>query len=222
MKLKKYKKKKLSNFLEINLLIIILSFGLSLFIIGELSKKSEEILLPMAKAKLEKAISQVINYAISDVDGQEFYTLDKFDGEIKMINYNAVEVTKILNKITWSIEDNLYDIENNESKLKSFSDGGIYGEIPLGVIFDNVFLNNLGPKIKLKFLFSGSIISRLETEVKPYGINNAYLEMRVRVSVTGRIILPFVSEEVTIENLYPVSINVVSGSVPNGYISSYK
>ena len=83
-------------------------------------------------------------------------------------------------------------------------------------------LSNIGPKIKLKYLFLNSIISKVETEVKPYGINNAYLEMRVNISVTGRIILPFVSEEVTINNVVPLSINIVSGKVPDAYISSYK
>ena len=126
-----------------------------------------------------------------------------------MINYNNKEVVKLLDNITFNIED---ELKNRE----------IYGEIPFGVIFNNAMLSNLGPIIKLKFLFISSVISKIETEVKPYGINNAYLEIRVNISVTGRIILPFVSEEVTINNVIPITISIVSGKVPEAYISSYK
>ena len=68
----------------------------------------------------------------------------------------------------------------------------------------------------------GDVTSNIETEVKPYGINNAYIEMRISLTVTARIVLPFVSEKVVISNVIPISMNVVQGTVPEAYISSYK
>ena len=90
------------------------------------------------------------------------------------------------------------------------------------VVFGNSLLSNIGPKIKIRLSLLGDITSNIETEVKPYGINNAYIEMRIYLEVTARIILPFVSEKVVISNVIPISMNVVQGSVPDGYIYSYK
>jgi len=222
MKLKKYKKHKLSSYFSINLLIIVLSFISSFILIAEFSRRSEKILLPLAKLKLEKAISFVINHATDNFNNSnELYTIDVTNNEINMINYNTVEVVKLLDQITFNIEDDLRAIETGYSRFPAFSNG-FYGEIPFGIIFNNTFLNNLGPPIKLKFNFLGSIISEIKTEVKPYGINNAILELRISVTVNGQIILPFISEEVSISNTIPISINVVQGTVPEAYISSYK
>ena len=203
-------KQKRISLLTYNLIIISIAFIISLFLIAYFSKQSEIILLPYAKSKIEQIVSSVINHSTENIDYKNnLYNLDIKDNEIKMINYNNKEVVKLLDNITFNIED---ELKNRE----------IYGEIPFGVIFNNAMLSNLGPIIKLKFLFISSVISKIETEVKPYGINNAYLEMRVNISVTGRIILPFVSEEVTINNVIPITISIVSGKVPEAYISSYK
>ena len=222
MKLKRLKKHKLSTFFSLNLLILVSAFICSFFLLAEFANRSEKYLLPLAKLQLDKAISFVINHATDNFDNtNDLYSLDITNNEIKMINYNTIEVVKLLDQITFNIEQDLRDIENNQSRFSEFSHG-FYGEIPFGLIFNNVLLSNLGPKIHLKFKFLGSIISEVETEAKPYGINNAILEMRIKVTVNGQIILPFVSEEVTISNVIPISLNVVEGNVPQGYISSYK
>jgi len=222
MKLKKYKKTKLSTYISINLSIIIFSFICATLLIAILSQRSHQILLPYAKLQLEKAISFVINHATDNIDAsKELYSLDITNNEIKMLNYNTVEVVKLLDQITFNIEDDLRAIETGHSRFPEFANG-FYGEIPFGLIFDNVFFNNLGPTIKLKFKFLGSIVSEVTTEVKPYGINNALLELHVSITVDGQILIPFVSEPVSINNTIPISINVVQGTVPQGYITTYK
>lgn len=222
MKLKKYKKRKIGRIFTINLTILIFSLIISLMIISYFSKKSEKILLPLSKIKIEKSISFVINHATENIEfNNDLYQIDSENNEIKMINYNTKSVINMLDKLTFNIEEELREIENGNSKFQEFKDG-FYGEIPFGVIFDNLMLANIGPKIKLKFLFLGSVVSNVETEVKPYGINNAYIEMRVNLTVNGRILLPFVSEEVAISNVIPIQINIIEGKVPEAYLSTYK
>lgn len=222
MKLKSRKKHCLTTFFSLNLIIVVSAFICSCILINIFAKRSEKYLLPLAKLKLDKAISFVINHSTDNFDNtNKLYQLDIYNNEIKMINYNPTEVVKLLDTITFNIENDLRDIENNRSRFPDFSQG-FFSDIPFGLIFNNVLLANLDPKIKLKFNFLGSIIGEVETEAKPYGINNAILEMRIKVTVTGQIILPFVSEEVTISNVIPISVNIVQGNVPSGYISSYK
>ena len=100
--------------------------------------------------------------------------------------------------------------------------GGVIAEIPFGAIFGNSMLSNIGPKIKIRMKMLGDIVSNVETEIKPYGINNAYVEMRIFLEVNARIVLPFVSEKVVISNVIPISMNIVQGNIPDGYIYSYK
>lgn len=216
-----YNNMTMKKILSINLIIIIISSVFSFLLIEYFSKESEKILMPLAKIKVEKIISTIINHATDNLEHKNLYTLDIDNEEIKMINYNNKEVVKLLDAITFSIEENLKAVEENKSNL-SVTKNILNEEIPFGIIFNNTFLSNLGPKIKIKFHFNGNIVSKVETEIKPYGINNAYVEMRIYVSVNGRIILPFVSEEVTIQNVIPISINIVSGRVPEAYITSYK
>ena len=155
------------------------------------------------------------------------YVINKNDDEeIKMITYNSFEVTKLINEVTSNIENKIRMIENNEMDYYGNSgfetSAGVIAEIPFGIIFDNPLLANIGPKIKIRLNVLGDIMSNIETEVKPYGINNAYVEVRIKLEVTARIVLPFATEKIAISNVIPLSMNIVQGTVPDGYIYSYK
>lgn len=227
MKLKKYKKKKISSFISLGIIIIVFSLFFSLMIIDYLAKKVNEILYPMAESQTRKVVTMMINASCDNVViGDNLYSINKDNNdEIKMITYNSFEVTKLINEVTANIENMIKKYEN--SQLNYYGDvggieNGVIAEIPFGVIFGNSLLASVGPKIKLRLNLLGDITSNIETEVKPYGINNAYVEMRIHLEVTARIVLPFVSEKVVISNVIPLSMNIVQGSIPEAYISSYK
>lgn len=227
MKLKKYKKRKISDYISLTIIIITTSLIISLYIINYLSKKANTILLPLAEEQTRKVVTTIINNATNDVIiDNNLYTLTKnSNNEIQMINYNSFEITKLINTITSNIENDLKNIElgkTNYYKEQANQEGGVIAIIPFGIIFNNSLLTNIGPKIKLKLNILGDIVSNIETEVKPYGINNAYIELRITLTVNARIILPFVSEKVTISNVIPLSINIVEGNIPEGYIFTYK
>ena len=227
MKLKKYKKKKISSYISRGIIIIIMSLILSFIVIDYFAKKVNKILLPMAESQTRKVVTTIINSACDEaMIGDNLYVINKdSNDEIKMITYNSYEVTKLINQVTMNVEDKLREFENGNIDYYgniSNLDGGIISEIPFGVIFGNSLLSNIGPRIKLRLNILGDIVSNIETEVKPYGINNAYVEVRIFLEVTARIILPFASEKVVISNVIPLSMNIVQGSIPDGYIYSYK
>lgn len=229
MKLKRYKnkKKKFDTYISLGLMIIIISLICSFFIINYFSKRVNEILLPMAESKTRKVVTMIINASCNDVDiGDNLYAINKdSNDEIKMITYNSFEVTKLINQVTANIENMINDIENNEMDYYGNMDGmegGVIAEIPFGAVFGNSLLSSVGPKIKVRLNLLGDITSNIETEVKPYGLNNAYVELRIHLEVTARIVLPFASEKVVISNVIPLSMNIVQGNIPDAYISSYK
>lgn len=223
MKLRKYKKRKFGTYFTFAMIIISLSLIFTMFIIKYLSKRANEILYPMAVSETRKVVTTIINSACDHllINNNLYSMVKDSNDEIKMINYNSVEATKIINTVTSNIEEKIMEFEKGRINYYG-EEKGIIAEIPFGVIFGSPFLNNLGPKIKLRLNLLGDIMSNIETEVKPYGINNAYVEVRISLTVTARIILPFVTENVVISNVIPISMNIVSGNVPDGYISSYK
>lgn len=207
--------------------MIIISLIFSFFVIDYFAKKVNEILLPMAESKIRKVVTVIINSACDEsMISDNLYKINKdSNNEIKMITYNSFEVTSLINYVTSNIEKMISDIENNRIDYYGnidIGEGGVIAEIPFGVIFGNSLLANVGPKIKLRLNLLGDITSNIETEVKPYGINNAYVELRIHLEVTARVVLPFASEKIVISNVIPLSMNIVQGSIPEAYISSYK
>jgi len=227
MKLRKYKKKKFSSYISFGIMIIILSLILSFIIINYFSIRCNDILLPIAESKTRKVVTMIINSACDEkMILDNLYEINKNnDDEIEMITYNSFEVTRLINEVTFNVENKLKEFENGRMDYYGNTGGlenGVIAVIPFGAIFGNSLLGNIGPKIKLRLNLLGDITSNIETEVKPYGINNAYVEVRIKLEVTARIVLPFVSEKVVISNVIPISMNIVSGTVPEGYIYSYK
>ena len=227
MKLKRYKKKKFSSYVSFSLIIIVISLIVAFIMIDYFADKSNEILLPMAESQTRKVVTMIINSACDEeMVSDNLYTINKdSNGEIKMLSYNSFEITKLINQVTKNVEDKLREFENGEIDYYGNKDnvmGGVISEIPMGVIFGDSMLANIGPKIKIRLNILGDIVSNVETEVKPYGINNAYIEMRIYLEVTARIVLPFVTEKIVISNVIPISMNVVQGTVPDGYVYSYK
>lgn len=195
-----------------------IAFLISLMVINYFSSQIKTILLPIAEARVSKYVNNMINKATGDIlFDKELLKINKnSNDEVEMVTYNTYEVTKLIDKITMNIQD-----EFNGLEYGKVNDEFVLQKIPFGVIFGNVFLRNLGPKINIRFDMIGNVLTNIETEVKPYGINNAYVETRVFIEANARIIIPFVTKNIKITNVIPISINIYQGKVPNGYITSF-
>ena len=109
MKLRKYKKRKMGYYAGFIISMIILSFVLTIIIINYFSKQANKILYPMALSETRKVVTMIINSSLDNVNiNDNLYTMIKDDNdEIKMINYNTREVTRIINEVTLNIEEKL-------------------------------------------------------------------------------------------------------------------
>ena len=157
MKLKRYKEKKISSYISMSIILVVISLILSFIVIDYFDNKVNEILFPMAESQTRKVIAMIINKSCSNVNiGDNLYEINKdSNNEIKMITYNSFEVTKLINQVTTNIENMISDIENG--KLDYYGntlnkEKGVIAEIPFGVIFGNSLLANVGPKIKLRVI----------------------------------------------------------------------
>ena len=98
---------------------------------------------------------------------------------------------------------------------------GIVTYVPLFSGSKNIFFSNLGPKVPIKLILDGNVITSLQTNVKEYGYNSALIEISVRIEANTEVILPFKTTNEKIVNIVPISIKIVEGDVSPLINSNY-
>ena len=230
---RKYNKKNfiLNKFMVILMLVIVITFILIHFF----SKKATPILMNYAVLETKKLATVIINRAVSkqiasEISLDELIITDKnSNNEIQSVDFNPYIVNKILNSVTNTIQLNLKWLEEGKVDMIELPENitinndnlkkGIIYEIPVGIITNNAFFANLGPKIPVRLNLVGSVECGVETKVKDYGINNAIIEVVVNAKVSEQVVLPFDSEVITISTDIPVAIKIIEGKVPDYYSS---
>lgn len=236
MILKKTKKKK--NGLLITIAILISVMTMTFLFINYYSKKALPIILSYAEAETKKLTILVINKAvtkqINNMDTDELFDIDyNKDGEITLIDFNSKKTSKILSTMTSLVELNLRAVEEGKIDMLELPDNslsdynmnllekGIIVEVPLGIITNSSLLYNIGPKIPVKLSLVGDVVTGFSSEVVEYGINNALLKLMIDIKVDTKIILPIVSDQITIDCSIPIAMKVIQGKIPSYYIDGF-
>lgn len=219
-----------------NSILIIILLIISIFLaLRFINLKINPVLLDYANMEARKLASIIINDAINknfkDINIDELFIITKEENEIKAIDFNPIIVNQVLTNTTTLIQTNLKYLEQGKIELLNLNTDalidyntdklrqGIIYEIPSGVIFGNSFLANIGPKIPVRFSLVGDIVSYVNTEVKDYGINNALIEVNIVLELSEQLILPFVTDKITIDTTIPVALKLIQGTVPNYYLN---
>ena len=232
---KRFRRKKKGSKISIIIFIIIVGIFCSYMLISVFSNKVSDIFMSYAESETTKLMTLVINKSVTKQMANSFDDKLLFDivkdaaGNIKLIDFNSLEVNKTLNMITNLVALNLKMIEegniemvdifdNSEYDVSKLKKGIIY-EIPMGAVTKSSLIANLGPKIPVRMHIIGDVVSDLETNVKEYGINNALIEIGVSVSVNSLVNLPFVSKKITVSTVIPLSLKLIQGNIPSYYYS---
>lgn len=235
-KVKLKKRFKLSKIDTIIILVISIIIGLLLSFIY-INKKVTPMFVSVAENETEKMATLVINNAVNNEAANSLDTNKLFDvirnndGIINSVDFNSSLVNKFLTKVTNNIEINLRYIETgNVEKFKAsdFLDSydiellkkGIIYEIPMGVVFNNTILSNIGPKVPVKLNLIGNIISDFKIKTKNYGINNVLVEVLVDLKVSLEVILPYTKRKTVVKTSIPVALKMIQGQVPSYYSGS--
>lgn len=231
-------KRKKCNKLLVCIVILICLILVCYSFINYYSNKALPIMMTYAEAETKKLIILVINKAvtkqINNVDINNIFdvTYNK-DGEVILVDFNSKRTSIALSTITSLVEFNLRAIEEGKIDMLELPDNtldsyntdllekGIIVEVPLGVINGSVLLANLGPKVPVKLSLIGDVSSGFSTEVTEYGINNALIKLYIDVDVNARIIMPFVSDEISISSNIPIAMKVIQGKIPEYYLNGF-
>lgn len=204
--------KKINLMNKIALAIIAIVLVLTL-ILNKINQIANPILMVQAKEMAYNLITKTINNSVNhSIEG--FNTSDLFvmsygsNGEFVSIDFDSIVVNKILTTVALNIEEEINYIGDDSY------------QIPFGIVFRNSFFSNLGPKIPVKLKLVGSVINNIDTKITNYGINNALIEVYVNIQVNIQVVLPFISDKITVQTLMPIAIKLVRGNVPEYYSGS--
>ncbi len=176
-------------------------------------------------------ISKAVNREIANVmDINEIIeNLPTDSAEMVTTKFNTEIINRVLAETTELVQEQLRAIERgNTSILKSLTEldlevedagnlEGIVYTVPLGQATGNALLGNLGPKVPIHFHAVGNVTSNIKSNITEFGINNAFVEINIHLVVKVQIIVPFATEETTIEQDIPVAMGLIQGQVPEIY-----
>ena len=183
------------------------------FIFQSMTDLVEGTLHSLCEAKVESIGITVSNKAIDDVmDGIQYEDLIKFDkdaeGKIIALKSDVVEMNNISSEIATKIQKIYDDLED------------IYVYVPLGNFTGNSFLAGHGPEIKVKVIPAGTVNTEFKTEFISAGINQTRHRVYLGVVCNMRVIAPFATEDIIVENSVTVAETVLIGDVPEFYTNN--
>lgn len=170
-------------------------------------------LMSFAKLKVKKENTLILKEAFShsqksaiDID-KIISVVKNSKEEIVEVNFDMKASTDLLSSITAYIND----------RIENYNFLGYRLDIAVGVLSSNPLLYNIGPKIPVKVELSDVALGNVRTTVKPFGINNALIEVYLDIIIRSMILYPFEAVESQDEFSSLIASKIIAGSIPNFY-----
>lgn len=213
--MKVYKRKRKSRFFLIFIVIGFISFFV-LFLIRTLNKRAYEIAVFDIEKRIDRNVlkyynfDNVLNYSVDDLITIEY---NQTKDNIINVKYNVHNTNTFIDNNINQIEDVLLLNKNNNW----FNDKNyLVIHLPIGMAFDNLYLESYGPKIPFRIYYIESYYINLNTKITNYGINNSLVELYIVLTIKYRVIA---NKTKTIEKHYDylLAATLVNGKVPSIY-----
>ena len=121
-------------------------------------------------------------------------------------------------------------VKELKNKTDSYGDVDAYAKnkrgsmvlrYPIGLASSNILLNNLGYRIPLKLALNSNVLTGIKTKVTNYGLNNALIELYLKVSFISNVIYFGLDDSINSDYEILLASRMVMGRVPdmfNGYL----
>ena len=223
-----------------NLVIILMLLGFStVLFLKFILKNTEDIIIHIAEEEAKRLASIVVSKTVTNnvleyLDMEKLFIITKGeDNRIQTVDLNTEIINEILSKSAKIVSKNLnylqqgkidkIDIEENdflnveEKEIRR----GIFYKVPFGIVTNNLFLANLGPKIPVRLFLIGDLSTNVNNKITNYGLNNALFEVSMNLEITFSIILPFKSSTFKAKYVVPIATKLINGNLPNYYFAGY-
>lgn len=150
---------------------------------------------------------------------EELITIDKNSKEeIVNIDINTSKSYILLKRIVNNLKNSNSTYRDIYAKNKK---NYIVLRYPIGLISNNILINNLGYRIPIRLELNSNILTGIKSKVTNYGFNNALIEVYLRVKFTSNVV--YFSLDDRVDNEYEILLasKMIMGRVPemfNGYL----
>lgn len=150
---------------------------------------------------------------------EELITIDKNSKEeIVNIDINTSKSYILLKRIVNNLKNSNSTYRDIYAKNKK---NYIVLRYPIGLISNNILINNLGYRIPIRLELNSNILTGIKSKVTNYGLNNALIEVYLRVKFTSNVV--YFSLDDRVDNEYEILLasKMIMGRVPemfNGYL----
>ena len=209
--------------------ILLIIFLLTYTMLDTIGKKSSNNIIKISETLIDDLIIDIVNSSIKNEILKKYNINDLIEfnyneqREIESINYNVENTYDLL----LEIKSNVINTISNSNEYKYYykytvSNNNIIIEVPFYNYTSNIYITNIGPKVKSRINFLKTIDSSVKTNVNTYGINTIKLDMYVNFKIISNIIVPHNNKE--IENNFDILIasKVINGKIPTYYGSNFK
>lgn len=187
------------------MLVIFLYFH---FIVGPL-------VVAVSKAQVDSVATTAISDAIYKVTKEKEYDYEDFikvsyssENKISSISTNSINLNNFARELS----------TESQILLDKVGEGGI--DVPLGTFSGINALSALGPKVNLKLMPIGSVITSFESSFTSSGINQTKHSLYIVANITISVIMPLVTEKIDFITQVLICENIIVGDVPEFYFSS--
>ena len=225
----KVKSKRKKSYLSLKMQVSIFIIGvvtITAFLFITFNKKVSPKLSHVANLEFAKVINATAsNYqTILNIPLDDLFVVNLNDkNEILTVDYKMEEIYKISNEVTKELLNNINKAEQNEysmylkNDLNYHQNNTVLLMLPMGIVSNYVFLNNLGPRLPVVFHFVNSVFTNVKTKMTNYGINNALVEIYLEVSLKYELITPVDFQNQNLDFTIMLGAKIINGTVPNWY-----
>lgn len=200
-----YINKKIGKKITFVLIIII-----AIFTVYRVTKSLDPIFEGLCKSK-------AISFATDIINTKSTQVLEKYEyNKLLEIVKKDEDGTKILQTDVTKINEIASDIAIEVTKAFKES----YGQkisIPIGAMLGNKYLSGFGPKMDIKVMLEGTVLTELKTEFESKGINQTIYRIYLVLSCDVDILTPYKKMNEKIENQVLLVETVIVGDIPITY-----
>lgn len=142
-----------------------------------------------------------------EINNNDLLVYEYSENKIVAISFD----NKTINKYVSMLNRVIVDYINNDN-LKY--------EVPILHNSNNVILRELSPSVPIVYTLIGNVLIDSDSYVSSYGINNTLIEVNMNIVLNMRVILPFKSENFTIEREITLVSKIVHGSIPSTFLGN--
>ena len=191
--------------------IAVIVFGLGLILFGFRQQFGENI-DKISEIKAKGVVSRIINEAIAETFASEenqnrLFSVENNKDSVKTVQPNTILLNRMISDFGIMLQD-IYEAAEPK-KVK----------IPAGALTGSKFLSMTGLGVNIRILPLSVSSCSYESAFETQGINQTRYKIFLTVESTVRVLQPFSSKSIEVNNRILLAEMVIVGDVPESYVN---